>query len=74
MYTLGTKLYILRNKKGITMRELAREIGVSKAAVGKWEAGITKPSVVSLIKICNFYHLNIQQLSKEVDDLPKLLY
>jgi len=74
MNTLGTQLYILRKKKRMSMQELAYELGVSKTAVGKWEAGTSKPSAVSLIKICNFYHLNIQQLSKEVKDLPELLY
>ncbi len=34
----------LRNKLGLTQAELARKLGVDRAAVNQWEAGTRKPS------------------------------
>ena len=35
-----------RKEKGITQQELAEFVGVSKAAVSKWETGLTYPDRV----------------------------
>ena len=38
---LGRILIENRHKRGITQEELAEYIGVSKAAVSKWEIGVS---------------------------------
>jgi len=40
-----------REKKGLTMVELARMLGVDKSAVSRWESGERFPSRRSLKKI-----------------------
>ena len=42
---LGRVLIENRHKRGITQEELAEYIGVSKAAVSKWEIGMTYPDI-----------------------------
>lgn len=45
---LGHILIENRHKRGITQDELASYIGVSKAAVSKWETGTTYPDITLL--------------------------
>ena len=42
---LGRILVENRHKRGITQDELAAYMGVSKAAVSKWETGMTYPDI-----------------------------
>ena len=39
---LGKNIYELRREKGITQEELAGELGVTAAAVSKWEKGVSQ--------------------------------
>ena len=43
---LGKKIYELRRERGVTQEELAAELGVTAAAVSKWEKGNMRLSVV----------------------------
>ena len=45
---LGRVLVGNRHKRGITQDELAAYLGVSKAAVSKWETGMTYPDITLL--------------------------
>ena len=48
----------LRQSLGLTQEAFARELGVSRAAVAKWEAGDFKPSPLAMRQI--------ERLKKEV--------
>lgn len=39
---MGDRIKFLRRQKGITQEELGQIVGVQKAAVQKWESGMTK--------------------------------
>ena len=39
---LGKKIYELRRERGVTQEELAAELGVTAAAVSKWEKGVSQ--------------------------------
>ncbi|RST27566.1 helix-turn-helix domain-containing protein [Chryseobacterium lacus] len=67
--TLGTKLRNLRTDKGISMEEFATQIDISKTAVVKWEADKAKPSLDNIIKICNFYRIDIYELLENVSNV-----
>ena len=45
MSTIGQRIRESRKMAGLTQEALARECGVSRAAVAQWEGGITKPSL-----------------------------
>lgn len=54
----GKKLEELRKQKGLSQSQLARQIGVDRAAVGRWECGYRLPSRSSLLKLKDIYKLD----------------
>lgn len=52
---LGHILIENRHKRGITQDELASYIGVSKAAVSKWETGTTYPDITLLPQLATYF-------------------
>lgn len=59
---LGTKIIEGRQIKHITQEELAAHIGVSKAAVSKWENDLSYPDIVLLPKIAAFFNISVDEL------------
>ena len=56
------KLKELRKKKGITQRELADLLYVSRTAVSKWESGRGYPSIESLRLIAKTFSVTVDSL------------
>ena len=48
-------LYELRRERMLTMRELAKELGVSVNSVANWENGLKHPTMATLRKICDYF-------------------
>lgn len=51
-----------RREKGITQEELAVYMGVSKAAVSKWEKEQSYPDITLLPQLATFFNLSIDEL------------
>ena len=51
-----------RKEKGITQDELASFIGVSKAAVSKWETGQSYPDIVLLPGLAAYFNISVDEL------------
>lgn len=56
------KLAELRRERGLTQDELAREVGVTRQAVSKWERGVIAPSTVNLIALGRLYGIPLDEL------------
>lgn len=74
---IGQVLVQNRHKKGITQDELAEYIGVSKAAVSKWETASTYPDISLLPRLAAFFDISIDELmgyepQMEKEDIRKL--
>lgn len=54
---LGKKILELRKRHDMTQEELAAEMGVSIAAVSKWETGVSVPDVIMLCALADFFHV-----------------
>lgn len=65
--SLGTKLREMRHEKNLSQTQVAVELDVSQTAYGKWESDQTKPGIDNLLKISEFYGIDIYDLldSKE---------
>lgn len=59
---LGCILIENRHKRGITQEELAAYMGVSKAAVSKWETGMTYPDITLLPQLATYFNISIDEL------------
>ncbi|WP_394405361.1 helix-turn-helix domain-containing protein [Streptococcus sp. 20-1249] len=55
-------LKALRLEFGMSQKELADEIGTSQQAYGRWENGITSPTLTSIEKIAQFFDVPISSL------------
>ena len=59
---LGKNIYDLRRQKNITQEDLAAELGVTAAAVSKWENGYTLPDVLMLCALADYFQVTTDEL------------
>lgn len=52
----------LRKQKGITQEELAAQLGITAAAVSKWEKGYSLPDILMLCSLADFFDVTADQL------------
>lgn len=59
---IAKRLIDERHKKGIRQDELAEYIGVSKAAVSKWESDKSYPDITLLPQLAAYFNISIDEL------------
>lgn len=59
---LGSKILELRRQKNITQEELAAALGVTAAAVSKWENNYTLPDVLMLGALADYFTVTTDEL------------
>lgn len=59
----GARLKDLREEKGVSMIELARAIGVSDAAVCKWENGLAEPKLSYVVRLAEYFDCTVDYIS-----------
>lgn len=59
---IGEKIKAKRREREFTQEELAAILGVSKAAVSKWENGESYPDVEMLPQIAQLFHMSMDEL------------
>lgn len=59
---LGSKILELRRQKNITQEELAAALGVTAAAVSKWENNYTLPDVLMLSALADYFTVTTDEL------------
>lgn len=62
MNKFSSKLKELREEKGLSQVELARELGFTQSAIAKWESGERNPSLDLLISIAKFFGVTTDYL------------
>jgi transcriptional regulator with XRE-family HTH domain/quercetin dioxygenase-like cupin family protein len=67
---LGRRLRQARLDAGMTVRELARQLGVSASFVSQLENGKSRPSVATLYSLARVLHVPIEQLFQDEDSEP----
>ena len=68
---IGEVIYRLRKEKSITQEQLASFIGVSTAAVSKWESGASYPDITLLPVLATFFNVTIDKLLNFKIDICK---
>ena len=59
---IGKIILELRRKKNVTQEQLAAELGVTAAAVSKWENGYTLPDILMLCALADFFEVTTDEL------------
>ena len=59
---IGANILNLRKQKNIKQEELAAELGVTAAAVSKWENGYTLPDILMLCALADFFEVTTDEL------------
>ena len=52
-------------KRGITQRQLAKDIGVSPVTVTDWTKGRKMPRIGTIDKICQYFGIDYEELMKQ---------
>ncbi|MBE6563716.1 MAG: helix-turn-helix domain-containing protein [Ruminococcaceae bacterium] len=61
-YNFGNFVCQLREQKGLTQADIAQELGVTPAAVSKWENGSSKPRVEILFRLAQILDARPEEL------------
>ena len=64
--SLGTRLRNLRQQKNLSQMQVAQELEVSQTAYNKWESDLRKPGIENLVKLSEFYNVDIYELLYEL--------
>lgn len=59
---MENKLRKIRKEKGLTQAELARESGVHRTSIARYEAGIHEPGRKSLLKLARTLQVPVDAL------------
>ena len=59
---IGEKIKAKRSERGLTQEELANMLGVTKAAVSKWENSESFPDITTLPQIAQLFHITMDEL------------
>lgn len=62
MLQFAKKLHRLRKEQQLTQAHIAQRVGVSKAAVSKWETGLSYPDITVLPKLAAYLNVSIDEL------------
>ncbi len=69
--TIGERIMLLRKKKNLSQSDLGKAIGTSSDIIGRYERGLTNPSIEVIINIADALEVSIDFLvgksSVEVD-------
>ena len=62
------RLLELRQEKGFTQREIAKELAISQGTYNNWENGRTQPSIEQLISLAELFSVSVDYLIGNADD------
>ena len=60
--SLGTNLYALRTRAGLSQDALAEKMEVSRQSVSKWETDASVPELEKLIKLSELFGVSLDEL------------
>ena len=64
-----TDIKKIREKRGISQKELAAKLNVSPSTVSQWENGLRNPSLVNVKRMSNILHCTTDEILSSVVEL-----
>lgn len=68
---LANNLKYYREKAGFTQEQVANELRITRQSISRWENGKSYPDLDNLVLISELYHVSIDHLIKENEELFK---
>jgi len=65
MDRLGKKLYVLRQRQNLTVRQLGEIFGIDYSHISRIESGQRKPSLELAIQIADFFEIDLNKLVRD---------
>lgn len=62
MYSYGERLYLIRAQHKLTMKDMAKSVGVAPSTWSKYENDTSFPSGRTIVNLCTIYHVNREWL------------
>ena len=62
MKKVGESIKLARMERNKTVYDIEKEVGLSHQSQYKWESGETEPSIVSCIKLAEYYGITLDEL------------
>jgi len=59
---IGDNLRALRKKKGLSLRQLQNEVGISHNTLGSYERNTIQPTIENCYKLCKYFEVPIEYL------------
>lgn len=56
------RIKLLREKRGLTQAELAKQLGVTRSGVNAWEMGISVPSTQYIVELAQYFGVSADYL------------
>ena len=63
MTIFAQRLKELRLENNLSQNKLAKQLGISQAAINKWEKGIIIPTIDSAAIVAKFFNVSIDYLA-----------
>lgn len=60
--TIGENLRRLRNEKGLSLRKLQREVGISHNTIEGYEINSIQPTIKNCYKLCKYFDVPLEYL------------
>lgn len=55
---ISDKIKHLREQKGLTQSNLAKQLGITRSSVNAWEMGISVPSTQYIVELANMFDVS----------------
>ncbi len=59
---VADRIKSLREQKGITQAELAKQLGITRSGVNAWEMGISVPSTQYIVELAHIFKVSTDYL------------
>ena len=59
---VSDRIRLLRERRGLTQSELAKQLGITRSSVNAWEQGISIPSTQYIVELATIFKISTDYL------------
>lgn len=59
---VSDRIRLLRERRGLTQSELAKQLGITRSSVNAWEQGISVPSTQCIVELAAIFKISTDYL------------